>query len=131
MNQRTEILQGLLLQFVTDGIVLQHNTSRVLQFLHEVNDFPAICISSATENRIHIGAGQKLAQIAVTLRGFTYGSIADAEDLGRSIEQSIDAFARSAIVSEARVVAFRTDEGLFEPYGIADITAEITYEVGK
>ena len=34
-------------------------------------------------------------------------------------------------VSDARVVSFRTDEGLFQPYGIADLEVEILYDVDE
>ena len=36
---------------------------------------------------------------------------------------------RNREVEEARVVEFRTDEGLFHPYGMADLTVQILYEV--
>ena len=129
MSKRTEILESLLQRFVQDGIVEQGNTSRQLQFLHETNDFPACCISSITETLFHYGAGRKLRQLQIQLRGFIYGTISDADQFGRSLENSVYAYARNPLVEEARVISFRTDEGLFEPYGIIDLAVEITYEV--
>ena len=36
---------------------------------------------------------------------------------------------RALEVEESRVLEFRTDEGLFHPYGMADLTVQILYEV--
>lgn len=54
------------------------------------------------------------------------------EDLGDEIDEAVETFAASARefeVEEARVVTFSTDEGLFAPYGIADLEMQIAYEV--
>ena len=54
------------------------------------------------------------------------------EDLGDEIDNAVETFAASARefeVEEARVLTFTTDEGLFAPYGIADLEAQIVYEV--
>jgi hypothetical protein len=55
-----------------------------------------------------------------------------AEDLARSIEDVIDHFRAShpsLNVVQMRVSSIRTDEGVMEPYGIADLLIELTYEV--
>jgi hypothetical protein len=122
-------VQGLLQQFVQRGIVLPGNAHRTLRYLHEISDFPSCCIGRIEESRLHIGAARRIHQMLVPIRGYVYGSISDCEDLGRALEAAVDAFASNALVSEARVIAFRTDEGLFEPYGQADLTVEITYEI--
>ena len=54
------------------------------------------------------------------------------EDLGEEIDEAVDTFAASARefeVEEAVVTSFSTDEGLFAPYGIADLEVSISYEV--
>lgn len=133
--KRTEILNALLAQLVSDGVVLSANAIRKLVFLHECNDFPSICMYTPTETRTHYGRAQKIGQISTAIRGYAYNGddpIGEAERLARSIEISVDAFARSRPdlgLYEARVLSVRTDEGSFAPHAICDITVQITYEV--
>ena len=134
MTKRTQILQALMDDIVAAGIVDEGNITRRLAFLHEVNDFPAVCFSQATERRLHYGAGRKLAQLDLQLRGFVHGEDAPrlAEELAKSLENAVDDYAKShrdLDLEEARVYTLRTDEGLYEPHGIADLNIEITYEV--
>lgn len=133
MTKRTEILNAFLAQFVSDNVVLSDNAIRKLVFLHECNDFPSICVYTPTETRTHYGRAQKIGQITAAVRGYAYNGddpIGEAERLARSIEVSVDAFARSYVdVYEARVISIRTDEGSFAPHAIVDITTQITYEV--
>ena len=54
------------------------------------------------------------------------------EDLGDEIDDAIETFAANHPqfeVEESRVISLRTDEGLFTPYGIADLETQISYEV--
>lgn len=135
MVRRSEIINALLEQFVSDGVVNRSNVTRRLVFLHECNDFPSIYAITPRESRVHYGANSRIAQLQVNIRGFSYSgddAVGEAELLARRIEESIDTFARSnehLNVYEARVISLRTDEGLFEPHGIVDITTQITYEV--
>jgi hypothetical protein len=134
MIRRTQIINALADDLVSAGIVLSSNITRRLAFLHEVNDFPAISFVSSGETRFHYSRNQRFAQISLGIRGFVYDeySVGLAEQLGRDIEAALDRYARSHAdigLVEARVVAFRTDEGLYDPYGIADLDIEITYEV--
>jgi hypothetical protein len=58
--------------------------------------------------------------------------MAAAESLARSIEDIVDQFRASHTtlnVVQMRVQSIRTDEGVMEPYGIADLLIELTYEV--
>ena len=55
-----------------------------------------------------------------------------AEALGANIESATNEFRfeqQANGVADARVVSFKTDEGLFDPYGIADQQVQILYEV--
>lgn len=134
MTRRTEIINALINDFVATGVVLRGNAIRRLAFLHEVNDFPALCTVSGSESRFHYGANQRFAQLSLGIRGFVYDELAIglAEQFGRDLESVVDSYARSHPdigLQEARVVSFRTDEGLYLPYGIVDLDLEITYEV--
>ena len=105
--------------------------------LDEVNDFPALTMIPRAEVRDHRGAGRKIATFNIQMRAYVFdgdGSeiINVTEDLGDEIDNAVETFAASARefeVEEARVLTFTTDEGLFAPYGIADLEAQIVYEV--
>lgn len=134
MNRRTNIINALIDHLTTSGVVLAPNIIRRLVFLHEVNDYPAICFTAGNETRFHYGANSRLAQLSINLRAFTHGedSIDVAERYARDIETALDSYAESNFelgVHDARVLSLRTDEGLFDPYGIIDMTIQITYEV--
>lgn len=134
MSRRTDIIAALIDSLVDQNVVLSPNITRRLVFLHECNDFPAISMTARNETRFHYGGNSRLAQLSVDIRAFTHGedAVGVAEAYARSIEAAIDTFAisgRSLGLHEARVLSLRTDEGLFAPHGIIDITVQLTYEV--
>ena len=138
-TRRTEVAEALVEDIYTKTSVLQGNVQRQFIFLNEVNDFPFVTFIPREEVRTHRGDGRKLASLQLSLRAYIHNgnpggeSIRDAENMGIQIEQDIiDEFAashRDLEVEEARVLAFRTDEGLMSPYGIADLDIVIVYEV--
>ena len=139
-TRRTQIVEALVSDIHTNiARMLPGNVTRQMVFLNEVNDFPFVCMLVEPETRFHYGAGRKLATLAISLRGYVFdgdsgGEVLDlAEDLGIDIETAaIEPFAeahRDLGVEFAAVESFRTDEGLMSPYGIADLTITITYEV--
>ena len=138
-TRRTQIVEALVSDIHTNiARTLPTNVTRQMVFLNEVNDFPFVCMLVEPETRFHYGAGRKLATLALSLRGYVFDgdsgeNIDLAEDLGMDIDSLvIDTFAeahRDLGVEFAAVESFRTDEGLMSPYGIADLTITITYEV--
>ena len=139
-TRRTQIVEALVSDIHGNiARMLPTNVTRQMVFLNEVNDFPFVCMLVEPETRFHYGAGHKLATLAISLRGYVFdgdsgGEVLDlAEDLGIDIETAaIEPFAeahRDLGVEFAAVESFRTDEGLMSPYGIADLTITITYEV--
>jgi hypothetical protein len=140
-TRRTQIVEALVSDLHTNVTrILSGNVTRQMVFLNEVNDFPFVCMLVEPETRFHYGAGRKLATLALSLRGYVFDgdsgeNIDLAEDLGMDIEsQVIEPFAqahRDLGVEFAGVQSFRTDEGLMSPYGIADQTITITYEVAE
>ena len=136
-TRRTQIINALISHLATNTSILEDNISRNYHVLGEVNDFPALTMIPRAEVRDHRGAGRKIATFAINMRGYVYdgdGSeiISVAEDLGEEIEDAVETFAASARefeVEEAVVTSFSTDEGLFAPYGIADLEVSISYEV--
>ena len=136
-TRRTQIINALVSHLATTTSILEDNISRNYHVLDEVNDFPALTMIPRTEVRDHRGAGRKIATFNIQMRAYSFdgdGSeiINVAEDLGEEIEDAVETFAASARafeVEEARVLSFTTDEGLFAPYGITDLEAQIVYEV--
>ena len=138
-TRRTQIVEALVSDIHTNiARMLPGNVTRKMVFLNEVNDFPFVCMLVEPETRFHYGAGRKLATLALSLRGYVFDgdsgeNIDLAEDLGMDIDSLvIDTFAeahRNLAIEFAGVQSFRTDEGLMSPYGIADLTITITYEV--
>ena len=95
-----------------------------------------MCLLPRNEARIERGANRRLGIIEVALRGYTFdeNNLDRAEFLAQNVEAKVDSFsanvaAKANGVSDVRVVTFRTDEGLFEPYGIADLELQILYDV--
>ena len=137
--RRTQIIEALVSDIHTNVTrILSGNVTRQMVFLNEVNDFPFVCMLVEPETRFHYGAGRKLATLTLALRGYVFDgdsgeNIDLAEDLGMDIDSLvIEPFAeahRDFKVEFAGTQSFRTDEGLMSPYGIADLTITITYEV--
>lgn len=136
-TRRTQIINALITHLASNTSILEDNISRNYHVLDEVNDFPALTMIPRSEARDHRGAGRKIATFNIQMRAYVFdgdGSeiINVTEDLGDEIEDAVETFAASARefeVEEAVVASFSTDEGLFAPYGIADLEVSISYEV--
>lgn len=109
-----------------------NNVFDKFKYLDNINDFPTICIYNTTESRFHIGGGIKYASYTANIRGYSRDgndSIAAADDLASDIEYVLMGFRQEACIVDCRVLSIETDEGLFSPFGICEIIAQITYEV--
>ena len=130
MSRRTDIIT----QLHTDLSTIATSSS-ILKTLDEINDFPYITFTPSSESRQHYGANLRWGTTLIQLRGYTYDTSTDAmtaaETLSNNIEQIVDAF-RAAHptlnVVQMRVLSITTDEGVMEPYGIADLSIQLTYE---
>ena len=136
-TRRTQIIEALVTHLANNTSILEDNITRNYHVLDEVNDFPALTMIPQLETREHRGAGRKIATFTIQIRAYTFdgdGSeiIGVTEDLGDEIDDAIETFAANHPqfeVEESRVISLRTDEGLFTPYGIADLETQISYEV--
>lgn len=135
-TRRKQIIDGLVVELGQTSDVSPSNVFRHFKYLDEINDFPSICLLPRNEARIERGANRRLGIIEVALRGYTFdeNNLDRAEFLAQNVEAKVDSFsantaAKANGVSDVRVVTFRTDEGLFEPYGIADLELQILYDV--
>ena len=134
-TRRTQIIDALVADLETNTDVAAGNVYKRFKYLDELNDFPSITFLAGGEDRIHYGAGEKFGRMNVQIRNYVFAEdqLDAAEELSNNVELLvIDKFAglhRDLGVQSAQVVEFRTDEGLFSPYGIGDQTVTITYEI--
>ena len=137
-TRRKQIIDGFVTELGQTPDVDASNVYKHFKFLDELNDFPRVCFVAGTERRDQLGANRRLATIDIALRGYVFdeNNVDKAEILAQNVESKVDSFsanvaARANGVSDARVVSFRTDEGLLQPYGVADLEVQILYDVDE
>ena len=137
-TRRKQIIDGFVTELGQTPDVDASNVYKHFKFLDELNDFPSVCFVAGTERRDQLGANRRLATIDIALRGYVFdeNNVDKAEILAQNVESKVDSFsanvaARANGVSDARVVSFRTDEGLLQPYGVADLEVQILYDVDE
>lgn len=130
MTTRTPLINTFLEYLRTNTSA--NKITRGMLVLDKVNDFPTICVHAGRETRQAIGGGVNYGFIQITLRGYVHSenSTTAAENLATEIEAAVELYAAeqcSNNVQDARVTYIRTDEGLFDPYGILDMGIVIQY----
>lgn len=140
MARRTEILNYLVDRLSTISTANGYLTNvsavhRSYKYLDDINDFPTITLGGTPrEDLVQIGDGQNLRSLRQSIRAYVMSdedSLYDSENLARDIEQVVTSYAESSAnlsVHRSQVLSIGTDEGLFSPYGIADVEVEIAYE---
>ena len=134
-TRRTQIIDAMVADLEANTDVAAGNVHKRFKYLDELNDFPSITFLAGGEDRIHYGAGEKFGRLQIQLRNYVFAEdqLDAAEELSNNVELDvIDKFPelhRDLGVESANVVEFRTDEGLFNPYGIGDQTVAITYNI--
>ena len=135
-TRRRQIIDGFSTEIGQTPDVDASNIFKNYKFLDEINDFPSVCFVAGSENREELGANRRLGTIEVALRGYVFdeNNVDIAEILAQNVESKVDSFsanvaARANGVADARVTAFRTDEGVLQPYGVADLEIEILYDL--
>ena len=135
MARRTQIVDALVDHLATNTDAMTNNVHKRYLYLNEINDFPTITFIPQSEARVARGGGFRQCVISVFVRAYVYDeedALGTAETFGMQIDDAIETFPetyRNFEVEEARVTEFRTDEGLFHPYGMADLSLQILYEV--
>lgn len=134
-TRRTQIIDALVADLEANSDVAAGNVHKRFKYLDELNDFPSITFLAGSEDRIHYGAGEKFGRMEIQIRNYVFAEdqLDAAEELSNNVEiDVIDKFAKlhpDLGVESANVTEFRTDEGLFSPYGIGDQTVTITYNI--
>ena len=146
-NRRSEIVDFLITELKNiDGGVSNYNAAytfnvnlfdnvyRGVKFLDEVNDFPAIYLAAGAENREFESLSLTVATLDVTIRAYVYGednSQSLADDLLEDIEHVIYSLEDSPTkgIQDITIESITVDEGLVEPYGLAEVNLQITYRL--
>jgi hypothetical protein len=106
------------------------------EYLSAVNDFPSVfCYPISAETRNRIGDAQVFCSFLLEIRGYVYSdenAIEASADLAQDIQYVLDSMKyrttfKTLNVTECRVESLSTDEGIMEPYGIAEVRALIVY----
>jgi len=143
-SRRQSIVNALVTQLKTingSGNFLTNVFENVfprLKFWDEVEDFPAIHLNAGSETRDYQGAGYKDRFLSVTIRMYVNEEDAvDALDkLIEDVETVIETNSRLAYTDKQNntqytqqitVVSIDTDEGVLEPYGVAEMLVEVRY----
>src|SRR6056300_1948523 len=146
-NRRSEIVDFLITELknidggtsaynnnYTYNINLFDNVFRGVKFLDEVNDFPAIYLAAGTEIRDFESLSLTVATLDVTIRAYVYGednSQSLADDLIQDIEHVIYSLGDNPDkgVQDIIIDSITVDEGLVEPYGLAEVILQIAYRL--
>ena len=137
MARRTQIIDALVDHLAANTDIHANNVFKRYLYLDDINDWPTITMMPQTEARIHRGADARQGILLLFVRSYVFSdddSLGTAETFGAQIESAIESFDttyRNLEVEEARVLEFRTDEGLFHPYGLVDMQIQILYEVSN
>ncbi len=113
---------------------LFNNVFRKLKFLDEVNDFPSLYIAAGTEFRDFNSKSLTVATLDVTIRAYVYGednSQSLADDVVQDIEHVIYSIGDNSDkgILDITIESISTDEGLVNPYGLAEAQLTVVYRL--
>ena len=115
-----------------------NNVEPRLKFWDEVEDFPAIHLNAGAETREYQGGGYKDRFLSVTIRCYVneddaqYALNALMEDVETVIEENgqlayTDRQGNSQKTLDILIVSIETDEGVLEPFGVAEMLVQVHY----
>ena len=147
LSRRTEIIDFLVAQLkeidkaqsgfdssYTYNTNLFNNVFRKIKFIDEVNDFPALYLSAGTENRDFNTKSLTVATLDVTIRAYVFGeddAQSKVDDLIQDIEHVLYNLGDNSDkgIFDIQIDNITADEGLIEPYGLAEIVLTIQYRL--
>ena len=111
-----------------------NNVYRKIKFLDEVNDFPALYLNAGTEIRDFNTKSLTVATLDVTIRAYVFGeddAQTKVDDIVQDIEHVIYNLADSPDkgIFDIQIDNITADEGLIEPYGLAEIILTVQYRI--
>ena len=109
-----------------------------LKFWDEVDTFPAIHLNAGSETREYQGAGYKDRFLTITVRCYVKetDAVIALDKLLEDIETVIEGNGRLAYIDrqgatqtthDIIIVSIDTDEGVLEPFGVAELQLSVHY----
>lgn len=114
---------------------LHDNVYRGLKFIDEINDFPAIYISTSKETRTYHTSGLTEAKIPVILRCYVHGDQTKVltNNLAQDVEHvlyNMDTYSNLDLqIQDITIKGIDIDSGLMAPYGMIEIFLLIQIEI--
>lgn len=112
---------------------IYNNVFRGIKFIDQINDFPCIYIQVGKEVFNYDSRGVTTAFLPLMLRVYVYeeNGMHGLEDLVEDIANKIERiqFLEDSKIIESVIASVDTDNGLLEPYGLAEIAINILYDV--
>jgi hypothetical protein len=117
---------------------LFQNVSPRLKFWDEVEEFPAVHLNAGSETREYQAGGYKDRFLSVTVRCYVNeeDAVEALEGLLEDVETVLEENSRLAYTDtkgaaqytqQITIVSIDTDEGVLEPYGVAEMQLEVRY----
>jgi len=117
---------------------LFQNVSPRLKFWDEVEEFPAVHLNAGSETREYQAGGYKDRFLSVTVRCYVNeeDAVEALESLLEDVETVLEENSRLAYTDkngatqytqQITIVSIDTDEGVLEPYGVAEMQLEVRY----
>lgn len=144
MSKRTSILKAIAEKFkVIDGSSpyntnLYNNSYPFLKFWDEIQDFPAIYITSSSETREYHPSNFAWGYVNMCIKVYCKGedSQDQLEGLLEDLETVIDNNRQLVYdpekgheTTEILITSIVTDEGLLAPYAIGEMNLQVRYQV--
>lgn len=144
MSRRTSIVKALTEKFKeidgTNGYNtnLYANAHPKLKFWDEVDQFPAVYVTSGSEQREYLPAQFAWGYLGVCVKIYCRGdeSQQELEELLEDIEKCVDANRQLTYdqltnyeTTEILIQSITTDEGLLAPYSVGEINLQVRYQV--
>jgi hypothetical protein len=143
MSKRTSIVKALAEKFKQiDGTGeyqtnLYGNAHPKLKFWDEVQDFPAVYLTSGSEQREYLPADFAWCYLGVSIKVYCRGEEPqeELEKLLEDLETCIDANrvlvydeSKAYETTEILIQSITTDEGLLLPYAVGEINLQVRYQ---
>ena len=117
---------------------LNNNVLPKFKFWDDIEEFPAIHVSTGSESRVYQGGGYKDRYLGVTVRCYVNEENATnaldkiLEDVETVLEQIskleyYDKRGTAQCTHQITILSIDTDEGVLEPLGVGEISIQVQY----
>jgi len=109
------------------------NVFNGLKFLDQINDFPSIYIQAGQEVYNYDSKTATIGVLELMIRVYAYeeNGIHALEDIVDDVVHVLERinFSQDHRIINCRVISVDTDNGLLDPYGLGEVSVEVTYDV--